>query len=111
MHSFLHTLIPIEPIWRLNIRVWAIRNINQTDVTWSYGRLLTWSGVEISIGITCACLPPPTLSPSKVPPLLRQDSRQLARHKEGYTRNWWQARIWWEPWKASDGTENYKRLH
>lgn len=39
------------------IRVWAIRNIDQTDVTWSYVRPLTWSGVEISIGITCACLP------------------------------------------------------
>lgn len=39
------------------IRVWAIRNVDQTDVTWSYVRPLTWSGVEISIGITCACLP------------------------------------------------------
>lgn len=39
------------------IRVWAIRNIDQTDVTWSYVRPITWSGVEISIGITCACLP------------------------------------------------------
>ncbi|KAK4695498.1 hypothetical protein P7C71_g2266, partial [Lecanoromycetidae sp. Uapishka_2] len=74
-------VLPIEPIWRLNltlrkklalttifcigaficaaamIRVWAIRNIDQTDVTWSYVRPLTWSAVEISIGITCACLP------------------------------------------------------
>ena len=32
-------------------------NIDQTDVTWSYARPLTWSAVEISIAITCACLP------------------------------------------------------
>ena len=43
------------------VRVWAILNIDQTDVTWSYVRPLTWSAVEISIGITCACLP--TLQP------------------------------------------------
>lgn len=43
------------------VRVWAILNIDQTDVTWSYVRPLIWSSVEISIGITCACLP--TLQP------------------------------------------------
>ncbi|KAM0795686.1 hypothetical protein BDR22DRAFT_893930 [Usnea florida] len=43
------------------VRVWAILNIDQTDVTWSYVRPLIWSAVEISIGITCACLP--TLQP------------------------------------------------
>ncbi|CAD6589656.1 MAG: hypothetical protein ASARMPREDX12_003920 [Alectoria sarmentosa] len=78
-------VLPMVPIWSLSltvrqkvtltaifllgaficgaaiVRVWAIINIDQTDVTWSYVRPLIWSSVEISIGITCACLP--TLQP------------------------------------------------
>ncbi|KAL9125036.1 MAG: hypothetical protein Q9217_005706 [Psora testacea] len=78
-------VLPLTPIWNLAltfrqkisltaifllgaficaaaiVRVWAISNIDQRDVTWSYARPLTWSAVEISIAITCACLP--TLQP------------------------------------------------
>ncbi|KAG8528432.1 uncharacterized protein KY384_007350 [Bacidia gigantensis] len=83
--DFAILVLPITPIWNLALtvrqkltltaifllggfivaaailRTWSILNLSQTDVTWSYARPLTWSAVEISIAITCACLP--TLQP------------------------------------------------
>ncbi|KAF6218804.1 hypothetical protein HO133_005347 [Letharia lupina] len=71
------------------VRVWAILNIDQTDVTWSYVRPLIWSAVEISTGITCACLP--TLQPLIQTCLGRRSlsspSRKYQPHLDIYNNN------------------------